>query len=350
MSLGEALAERGWVPDAVIRAAIRRGLRDALAAHRRREAAHPHADRDALLAVMRAGPIAAHTADANAQHYEVPPALFELMLGPRLKYSSCVFDNATTTLANAEDAALALTCERAALADGQDVLELGCGWGSLTLWMAEHYPRSRILAVSNSAPQRAFIRARAAARGLENINVRTADMNAFAPGATFDRIVSVEMFEHMRNWPALLERIRGWLREDGALFLHVFSHATAGYVYDSTDPRDWMARHFFTGGILPTDDLAALCAPEGLTEEERWVLDGTHYARTARCWLEALDARRADALAILAASQPPDGAARQLQRWRMFVIACEEFFGCDGGRAWHVTHHRLRRIARATPK
>ena len=342
---GLGLVERGLVPDAVLRAAIRRLLARRL---REEHCGDPQAvsrRTEDFVRRMRASPIAIATSEANAQHYEVPPGFFELVLGKRLKYSCCLYENGATTLDQAEEAMLALTCERAALADGQDVLELGCGWGSLTLWMAERYPRSRITAVSNSRDQRAFILARAAARGLGNVSVVTADMNAFDPRAGFDRVVSVEMFEHMRNWPRLLARVAGWMRPQARLFLHVFTHREAAYPFDARDASDWMAREFFTGGLMPSDGLLARFQDD-LSIEEHWRVDGTHYERTANDWLANLDGRREQALAILGDTY---GAARARERfwaWRLFFLACAECWGYRRGSEWIVSHYRLGRRLR----
>ena len=342
MDLVMELVERGLVPDALILAGIRRlcarKAADERAGGPEAMAARTRAFRDA----MRAAPIALHTREANDQHYEVPAAFYTHVLGPRMKYSGALWDTAHT-LAEAEEAMLALSCTRAQLADGQRVLELGCGWGSLTLWMAEHYPASRITAVSNSASQRAFILARAAERGLTNVEVITADMNAFAPpaGARFDRIMSVEMFEHMRNWEALLARVRDWLTPEGALFVHVFCMRDAVYPFEVDGRSDWMARYFFTGGLMPSETLLADCAT-GFRLEERWRVNGSHYARTSRAWLANQDAARATLMPILAATYGAADAARWFQRWRIFHMACAELFDHGTGEDWFVTHARLR--------
>ena len=255
MSVALRLAEAGLVPDAAVRAGIRRLLADRLADERRKSLVPGAAAR--FVAELRASPIAIHTAAANEQHYEVPPAFFEIVLGRRLKYSSCVYPPGVTTLDDAEEAMLALTTDRARLADGQEVLELGCGWGSLTLFMAERFPRSRITAVSNSAPQRQFIEARAKGRGITNVRVITADINEFEAPGRFDRVVSVEMFEHLRNYERLFAKIASWLVPDGLVFVHVFCHREFAYPFEAKGDDDWMARHVFTGGVMPSDTLFA---------------------------------------------------------------------------------------------
>jgi cyclopropane-fatty-acyl-phospholipid synthase len=287
---------------------------------------------------MQTRAIAEFTAAANTQHYELPPEFFAEVLGPRRKYSSCLYQPGDT-LAQAEDRALAETTAHADLADGQDILELGCGWGSLSLWIAERFPASRITAVSNSRPQREFIEAAAAARGLTNLRVITADMNVFDPAAIFDRVVSVEMFEHMANWRALLTRVRTWLRPGGKLFLHVFSHARTPYRYQTDDPDDWIAQFFFSGGIMPSHDLIRQF-PDLFEVEADWRWDGTHYERTALDWLANYDANAPVIAPIL---RQVYGAAAPLwtRRWRIFFLATAGLFGHAGGRIWGVSHHRL---------
>jgi len=339
-----ALADRGWLPVPLVRHGIRRLLGERLAEERAR-----HAERAERLAEwaeeMRRAPIALVPEKANEQHYELPPAFFELVLGPRLKYSSAHYSDPRRTLAEAEEEMLALTALRADLADGQEILELGCGWGSLTLWMAERFQRSRILAVSNSAPQREFVLARARARGLANVAVVTCDMNCFESDRLFDRIVSVEMFEHMRNWEALLARAARWLRADGRLFLHVFAHRSFAYPFEVRDASDWMSAHFFSGGMMPSADLVDhLRSPFEL--EQRWLVPGTHYARTSEDWLANLERRRPEALRILTEVHGAD-AARWYQRWRIFFLACAELFAYAEGSEWLVVHQRLRLRERA---
>ena len=327
--------ERWPLPDWVTRAGI-----GALVGRTRRRLTRPVAGIERTFADgMTAFPIAEHTEEANAQHYEIPARFFALCLGPRRKYSCCFYDEPTSTLAQAEVRALALTCEHAALADGQTILELGCGWGSLTLWMAEHYPAARITAVSNSQSQREYIMGEAQRRGFGNVEVVTADMNAFATDVRHDRIVSVEMFEHMANWRGLLERTRGWLAPDGLLFIHVFTHARAPYRFDHADKSDWIAQHFFTGGIMPSRGLMRQF-PDLYQVAHSWDWNGAHYARTAHDWLVNCDAHRPE-IEGLFAEVYGDDAKLWLRRWRLFYLATEGLFGHDDGQTWGVTHYQL---------
>jgi cyclopropane-fatty-acyl-phospholipid synthase len=350
--LTDAVIDRGLLPDPLLRAAIRRMLRARRATITAGGAEARSARKRALLHELAESPLALHTDEANEQHYEVPTELFELMLGPHLKYSSGYWPVGVSTLRGAEEAMLRLTCEHAELADGQDVLELGCGWGSLTLWMAERYPASRITAVSNSATQREHIEKQAALRGLDNLRVLTCDVNALgvsvhrdvATDAAFDRVVSVEMFEHVRNHRQLTSRIASWLRPGGKLFVHVFAHRSDPYPFDTGGSGDWMARHFFTGGLMPSDDLL-LHAVRDLAVDDHWVVSGTHYARTLRAWLDNLDADRARAVQLLGETYGPRAATAWFHRWRVFDIACEELFAFDEGDEWHVSHYRFARPA-----
>lgn len=332
--LAASAAERLPVPDALSRLGI------SLMVGRTRQRLQSMGPADADFAAgMAAFPIAEHTDAANAQHYEVPAAFFGLVLGPRRKYSCCLYDGPATTLAEAELRALEETAAHAALGEGQTILELGCGWGSLSLFMAERFPSARITAVSNSTSQRAYIEAEADRRGLSNLRVITADMNAFEAPGLFDRIVSVEMFEHMANWRPLLARLRQWLKPDGRALIHVFTHRSAPYRFDRTDKADWIAQHFFTGGIMPSRGLMH-CFPDLFRVEQEWQWNGQHYARTAEDWLRNFDANRA---AIRRVLLPVYGAETRLweRRWRLFFLATAGLFGHASGEEWGVTHYRL---------
>jgi cyclopropane-fatty-acyl-phospholipid synthase len=335
------LVEQGLVPTPLRRHGIRRLLKERL--REQRSIFEP--DRELALAAwlqsMRSSEIAALPEKANEQHYEVPPTFFELVLGSRLKYSSGYYPSADSSLNEAEEAMLALTAQRAGLSAGQEVLELGCGWGSLTLWMAARFPASRILAVSNSAPQRLYILAQAAKRGLKNVEIVTCDMNDFETSQRFDRVVSVEMFEHMRNWEALLGRVAGCLNPEGRIFLHVFAHKQYAYPFEVRDPSDWMSQHFFSGGMMPCADLLErLEIP--LEVEERWVVPGTHYARTAEDWLRNIEARRSEVMELFRVAYGASEARRWYHRWRVFFLSCAELFAYDDGREWIVSHALLR--------
>lgn len=337
-SLAIEWTERGMLPDAVVRAGIRRLLRQRLDEIGADDAARAAALSEAFVASLRDAPVALLTDKANEQHYELPPAFFDAVLGARRKYSSGWWPNGVDDVDAAEAAALRATCERAELADGQQVLELGCGWGSLSLWMAEHFPASRIVSVSNSHAQRDFVAAEATRRGLGNLQVITRDINDFATDARFDRVVSVEMFEHLRNWPEAFRRVSGWLAPEGRFFMHVFVHRSTPYAFEPRDDSDWMSRHFFSGGMMPSDDLALRCQ-DNLRVLRQWRWDGTHYARTAEAWLANMGRRRP---AVWQALQQAYGAADAglwWVRWRLFFLSCAELFGYDDGQQWWVAHY-----------
>jgi cyclopropane-fatty-acyl-phospholipid synthase len=336
-------AERGLLPDPLLRL----GTRQLCAQRLKEERAgglSAQAERfESRLAGLRASAVAIHTDAANAQHYELPPAFFVQCLGPRLKYSCAYYPRGDETLGEAEEAMLGLYCERAELADGQDILELGCGWGSLTLWMAERYPGARICAVSNSGAQRAYIQQQCQLRRIGNVRVVTADANHLAlPAGAFDRCVSIEMFEHMRNYETLLARIAGWLRPQGRLFVHIFAHATLLYPFETQGEHNWMGRHFFTGGLMPSAGTLPRFQRD-LRLEQQWAVDGTHYARTANDWLRNQDRNHAQVLRILDHAYGEKAGALWVQRWRLFWIACAETFGYGDGQEWLVSHYRFAR-------
>lgn len=340
-----AQAEQGRIPDALVRAGIRRLLAQRLREENAGGVEAQAARFNALIDHMDDAPIAPRAEVANEQHYEVPASLFEHVLGPRLKYSGCLWDEGVQDLAQAEEAMLARYCERASIEDGQRILDLGCGWGSLALWLAEHYPNARITAVSNSTSQKAFIEARRDRLGADNLQVHAVDANdldapALTGGEPFDRVLSVEMFEHMRNWRTLLARIASWLKPDGVFFAHVFCHRYHLYRFEARDASDWMAAHFFTEGLMPADELFAHFQDD-LRVERRWRVSGEHYRKTQEAWLARMDAARETVMPILEETYGRRDAERWFQRWRLFFLACSELFGYRHGDEWYVVHYRM---------
>jgi len=339
----DTLLKRDLLPDTVIRFGIRRLLEQRLRAETAPTPVEQRRRLDAFAADLRIQPIAVNTQDSKAQHYEVPTAFYQRVLGPRLKYSCCWFERGNESLAEGEEAMLRLCAERAHLTDGQEILELGCGWGSLSLWLAERYPHSRITGVSHSRTQKEFIDAEARKRGFANLTIITCDMNDFDIGAgRFDRVVSIEMFEHMKNWPRLLASIARWLKSGGLFFLHIFTHSRFAYHFVARDQTDWMSRHFFTGGMMPSDDLVTRFQDD-LTLREHWRVNGRHYQRTAELWLENMGRNRCDLFPLLASTYGADQAAKWWVYWRMFFMSCAELFGHRGGEEWLVSHYLMER-------
>jgi cyclopropane-fatty-acyl-phospholipid synthase len=340
LDLSRGLLDSGLVPDAAIRAGIRRLIAGRVRQERQRGPADPAARIARWIEDQRGQPVAVEPAAANRQHYEVPAEFFAAVLGPRLKYSCALWDSPDTTLAGAEEAMLALTTRRAEIEDGQAILDLGCGWGSLSFYLAERFPACSILAVSNSHSQGAFITAEAARRGLANLRHQVADVNRFVTTERFHRIVSVEMMEHVRNHAELFHRLAAWLHPGGGLFVHVFCHRDLTYPFDDGGPGDWMARHFFTGGMMPAADLLPACGgPFAL--DARYEVCGMHYARTAAAWLARLDVARDRVLPLFEHTYGRGRGRRWIERWRIFFMACAELFAAGNGSDWFVSHYRF---------
>lgn len=336
------LLAKDIIPDALVRIGIRSRLKDTL---RPFEKLNCEGRQQLVMKHVRElkdSPIAIATDEANEQHYELPTAFFEKVLGPHMKYSSGYWDPDTTDIETSEARMLKLTCERAGLEDGQRILELGCGWGSLTLWMAREYPNSKITAVSNSRTQRAHIEAQAEKRGLTNIEIKTVNMISYEGEgeSEFDRVVSVEMFEHMKNYEKLLARISRWLKPGGKLFVHIFTHREYAYHYEAKDESDWMARYFFTGGQMPSDDLL-LYFQDQLSIEDHWQVSGTHYQKTSEAWLTRMDEASKELKPLIAGTYGEADATKWWVWWRCFFMACAELWGYQGGDEWIVSHYRF---------
>ncbi|MXV16108.1 SAM-dependent methyltransferase [Hufsiella ginkgonis] len=334
----DKLIEQNKVPDLVLRKGIRRRLKQRLSDENKGSVEHQQAHLMQLIGKLKVSPIAVNTAEANEQHYEVPAQFYRYCLGKNLKYSSGYWKNGVTDINTSEDDMLALTCQRAELTDGQDVLELGCGWGSLSLYMATKFPGSRFKVVSNSRTQKEHIDGQAAARGITNLKVITADMNTFTVDEQFDRVVSVEMFEHMRNYQLLLARIASFLRPDGKLWIHIFTHKEYAYLFEVIDDTDWMSKYFFTGGIMPSDDLV-LYFNDDLVVEKHWHVSGSHYGKTAEAWLRNMDAHKKEIVPLFEQTYGSENALKWWVYWRIFYMACAELWNYNNGNEWFVSHY-----------
>jgi cyclopropane-fatty-acyl-phospholipid synthase len=342
------VVETGWVPDWLIRLGLRFSLERTLKRRYRATLEERTAEKQAVIAKLEQSPIAIYTDDPNQQHYEVPTAFFQLVLGKWLKYSCCYWGDGVSTLDEAEESMLALTCERAQLEDGMEVLDLGCGWGSLSLWIGEKFANCRVWAVSNSRTQRKHIEHQCRARGLENVSAITADVARFDTELRFDRVLSIEMFEHMKNYGQLMANIASWLKPSGMLFVHIFSHREFAYEFDAKDSRDWMARNFFTGGTMPSDDLL-LYFQRDLRLIDHWCVDGTHYTQTLQAWLNRLDSHQAEIWRIMTEIYGPEDAKRWYIYWRLFFLVCAEVWNLRGGREYLVSHYLFEKQRRLLP-
>jgi cyclopropane-fatty-acyl-phospholipid synthase len=334
----DKLIEQNKVPDILLRKGIRRLLKQRLDDENKGGVEAQQAHRMALIAQLKASPVAVNTVEANQQHYEVPTQFYQYCLGKNLKYSSGYWKEGVIDLDTSEDDMLELTCQRAGLQNGQQVLELGCGWGSLSLYMAAKFPESTFKVVSNSSTQKMFINEKAKERGIKNLTVITADMNTFSIDDQFDRIVSVEMFEHMRNYQLLMQKVASFLKPDGKVFIHIFTHKEYAYLFEVKDGTDWMSKYFFTGGIMPSDDLL-FYFNDHLTVENHWHISGTHYAKTSEAWLKNMDAHKAEIMPLFEATYGKEQAVKWWVYWRLFYMACAELWNYNKGNEWIVSHY-----------
>ena len=333
-----SLLEKDVLPDFIIRYGIRRLLAGRLKAENK---GNPEAQQQhfmKLLAELKASPIAVNTEDANAQHYEIPADFFQLVMGKHLKYSSGYWKEGVTSIDVSENDMLEITCERAELKDGQNILELGCGWGSLSLFMAAKFPNSKITSVSNSHSQKAFIDGQAQQRGIKNLTIITADMNVFQIAEKFDKVISIEMFEHMRNYDLLMNKVANFLKPEGKLFVHIFTHKDYAYKFEVIDDSDWMSKYFFTGGIMPSDHLLLYFQNE-LKIQQHWRVSGTHYEKTSNAWLQNMDLHKAEIMKIMERVYGKQDALKWWSYWRIFFISCAELWGYKGGKEWMVSHY-----------
>lgn len=338
----DKLLEQDKIPDALLRKGIRRLLRQRLEEENKGDVEKQQEHLMNLIGLLKASPIAVNTSDANEQHYEVPTAFYKYCLGDRLKYSCGYWKPGVVDIDISERDMLDLTCQRAELENGQDVLELGCGWGSLSLYMALKYPKSNFTVVSNSRTQKEYIDQQSQERQLKNVKVITADMNTFTIDQKFDRVVSVEMFEHMRNYELLMEKVASFLKDDGRLFIHIFTHKEYAYLFEVKDETDWMSKYFFTGGIMPSDDLL-LYFNNDLRIEKHWHVNGKHYGKTSEAWLQNMDKNKAQIIPLFEDTYGKDQAVKWWVYWRLFYMACAELWNYNDGNEWIVSHYLFKK-------
>jgi len=338
----DALLSRGLVPERIIRLSIQQLLRKRLLDESKHDVTESQDQLNRLIKQLKESPIAIETGEANRQHYELPPEFFKLVMGRWLKYSSGLWDASTKDLSEAEENMLKLYMQRAGIQDGMEILELGCGWGSLSLYTAHRFPKCKITGVSNSAPQREFIMRRAAELGIKNLEIITQDVNKLEIDRTFDRIVSIEMFEHMRNYEKLLGRISQWLKPDGKLFVHIFTHRNLTYLFEDKDASDWLSRNFFTGGIMPSDHLLFYFNKD-LRVDQHWVVNGQHYQKTSEAWLANMKNHQKEIMEIFEKHYPKE-AVKWWNFWKIFFLACAELWGFRQGNEWHVSHYLFSKV------
>lgn len=331
-------AEKGWLPDFLIRYGIRKLCRQRLREEMAQDVERYSARKNSLIKQLRESPIAIETQAANEQHYEVPAIFYQHALGKNLKYSGCYWPESVNNLDEAEDKILAMYAKRGQFKDGQNILELGCGWGSITLYLAAHFPNSTITGVSNSNSQREYIMAQAQARGLNNVNIITCDVNELALDDQFDRVISIEMFEHVRNYQFLLNKIASWVKPEGKLFIHVFCHKDVVYPFEVEGEDNWMGRYFFTGGLMPSSD-TLLHFQDMFSIEKQWLMNGQHYEKTANAWLENADKHKENIMPVFEQTYGKKDAEVWFQRWRIFFMSCAELFGYNKGNEWMVSHY-----------
>jgi len=341
----DKLVEKNKVPDVLLRVGIRKLLKQRLRDENMGDVEMQQQHLTSVINFLKSSPIAVNTTDANEQHYEIPTRFYQYCLGKNLKYSSGYWKSGVTDIDIAEDDMLALTCERAELKDGQRVLELGCGWGSLSLYMAAKFPGSTFKVVSNSRTQKIHIDEQARLRGITNLTVLTADMNTFTIDEQFDRVVSVEMFEHMRNYEMLLKKVASFLKPDGKLWIHIFAHKEYAYLFEVKDETDWMSKYFFTGGIMPSDDLM-FYFNDDLAVEKHWHVNGTHYGKTAEAWLSNMDNHKAEIIPLFEQTYGKDEAVKWWVYWRLFYMACAELWNFNNGNEWIVSHYLFHKTAK----